>query len=100
MVFISNIAIAFQIPIQKYRIEAILDLNLTFSYLTWKLHFGKFEGADFKYDNRFSNSGLKVHKYGIFGSKLDFFCFTWNFTLDKLESADFKYDNSLFQILS
>ena len=35
------------------------------------LHFGKFQGADFKYDNSFfSNYGLKVPKQGNFDLKL------------------------------
>ena len=52
--------------------ERILILHET-------LHFYKFEDADFKYDNTFSNLQPKIPKQGNFGSKFDFFFVLHNF---------------------
>ena len=59
------------------------------------LHFVKFEGADFKYINMFSNLQLKIPKQSIFAPKFAFFYLNNFLHFGNFEDADFKYNNSL-----
>ena len=55
------------------------------------LHFDKFEGAGFKYNNSFSNFSLKTITIYVFFNLLETLCF------DKFECASFKIMTLIFK---
>ena len=59
----------------------------------------KFEGADFKYDNRFLKFQPQNTQTWYFLSQIQAFSLFHDILqLDKFEGVDFKFDNSFFQI--
>ena len=70
---------------------------LAFLFLRKILELGKFEGANFKYDN--SIFKILAEKYpNKAGSKFRHFCFFCKILqLDKLEDANLKFDNMVFK---
>ena len=59
-VLISNMTIAFLNFSLKVLKKALFDPSLRIFIFAQTLHFHKFEGADFKYDNNFSNLQPKI----------------------------------------
>ena len=57
----------------------------------------KFEDADFKYDNSFSNSSPKIPKQGTFGPKFKDFFLHQTLEQDIFEDHDLKHDNNIFK---
>ena len=67
-----------------------------FYFLHKTLQQSKFEGADFKYDNRFSNCCPKHSKKAFLVSDLKILIFAWNFAIRQFGGRWLEIWNSLF----
>ena len=70
-------------------------------FLTKVLQSDKLKGADFKYDNLFSNSSPQIPKTGMFNLKFRIFLFFGkSLEIGKFQAADIKHDNSHLKFLA